>query len=121
MVFHRVVPGNLPGIFEADRLGQRHLVRHWPVCCLRLLRHDREPVVESGQELLANFVGLVDVAGAGQAQLGDQPVLEGFQHPLHPSLGLGGEGEYLLDAQFPYHLGELGGFLQPPALGGRCI
>ena len=72
-----------------------------------MLRRYGEPGVDHGQKLLEDLLGLVDGAGAGQAQLGYQPVLEGFQHPLHPSLGLRRECEYLLDAQLPHHPGEL--------------
>ncbi len=48
-------------------------------------------------------------SSTGQPQLGDQPVLQGGRHPLHPALGLWGHGEDLLDAQLPHHRRELGG------------
>ena len=86
-----------------------------------MLGRDRETGVEPGQKLLEDLLGLVDGAGAGQAQLGDQPVLEGFQHPLHPSLGLRREGEYLLDAHLPHHPGELGSFNRHRLLTGVVL
>ena len=65
---------------------------------------------------------MVDGAGAGQPQLGYQTVLEGLQHPLYAPLGLWGEGEYLLDAEFPHHQGEVvGGFNRHRPLTGVVL
>ena len=77
MVFDRVVPGHLAGVPDADGLGERQFGRYPAVSFLGLLRGHGELGVEPGQELLKDLVGLVDGAGASQAQLGDQPVLEG--------------------------------------------
>ena len=66
-------------------------------------------------------MAVIDGAGVGQAQLGYQPVLEGFQHPLHSSLGLWRKGEDLLDAQLPHHPGKLGGFHRHRFLTGVVL
>ncbi len=74
-----------------------------------------------GQKLLQDQASLVDAAGPGQAQFGYQPVLKGFQHPLHTPLGLWREGEYLLDAQLPHHSGELGSLHRHRLLTGVVL
>ncbi len=83
VALHRVVPGHLPGVLDADDLGQQQLRRHQSVGRLRLLRRDREFSVKPWQKLLEDLLSLVDGAGVGQTQLDYRPVLEGFQHPLH--------------------------------------
>ena len=86
-----------------------------------MLRCHGEAGVEARKECLQDITGLADGAGAGQTHFGDQPVLEGFQHPLNPSLGLGREGEDLLDAQPPHYPGELGGFNRHRLLTGVVL
>ena len=64
LVLHRVVPGHLAGVLDADGLGQGQLVRHRAVGRLRLLRRHGETRIEPGQKLLQDQAGLVDAAGA---------------------------------------------------------
>ena len=77
MVFHCVVLGHLSGVLDADGLSEGQLRGYWPVGRLGLLRLHGEPVVEPRQEVLEDFVGLIHGGSASQAQLGDQPLLEG--------------------------------------------
>ena len=71
MVLHRVVPGHLPGVFQADDLGQGQLVRHRPVGRLRLLRRHGEPGVEPGKKLPGGpSLDSSMVLASDQAQLG---------------------------------------------------
>ena len=109
---HRVVPGHLAGVPDADRLGERQVLRHRPVGRLWLFRRHGEPLVEAGQEVLEDLIGLLQGAGSGQSQLCDQPVLEGRCHPLYPAFCLWRQGEDLLDAQLPHHPSKLGGLVE---------
>ena len=65
--------------------------------------------------------GLVDGPGVGQTQFGYQPVLEGFCHALHSTLGLWRAGENLPDHQFLQATGELGGFGRRLRLAGVVL
>ena len=56
---------------------------------LRVLRGNREALVEPRQELLQHPVGFPDAARPRQPEFSYQPVLERSRRALHPALGLG--------------------------------
>ena len=72
------------------------------------MRGKLEALVESWQELLQSAVGFPDAAGACQPEFGYQSVLERSRRSLHPTLGLGREGENHLHPQFVHGPAELG-------------
>ena len=61
-----------------------------------------------GQEGLGRGQGLDPV----EAQLGDEPILEGRPEPFDAALGLGGVRGDVADAEVPQDLAELGGMLR---------
>ena len=89
VVLHRVVPGHLSGVLEAEGFRYAKFGGHWTVGGFRMLGLHGEAGVEAGQEVPQHHRGLANGHGGSQSQLGDQPVLESLCHAFHPALGLG--------------------------------
>ena len=96
---HRIVPGHLPAVFEAQYLLQGQFRVQRPVRGLGALRGNPETPVVPRQKLLQHAVGFADAAGARQTQFCNQPVLEGSRRSFHSPLCLRREGEYHLYTQ----------------------
>ncbi len=74
---NRVVVEDSTAILEAEELIQTALLGPNDPCRLRFLSAHHEAPVVSGQETPQHLVGLLAVAGVGQAQFAGQAVLEG--------------------------------------------
>ena len=73
VVLHRVVPGDLAGVLEAESSREAQIWRHWTVSRFWMLGLHRR--------------GLTNGTGVGQAQFDYQPVLKGLRHAFDPALG----------------------------------
>ena len=89
MILHRVVPGDLAGVLEAQDLGQTKFRRHQAVGRFRMLGLHVKTGVATRDEVLQHRLGLVDGPGIRRAQFGDQPILKGLCPALHPAFGPG--------------------------------
>ena len=86
-----------------------------------MLGLDGEAGVVAGQEVLQHRRGLIHGPGIGQAQFGNQAVLESPRGPFHPALGLRRAGENLPDPQFLQGPGELSSFRRGFRLAGVVL
>ena len=119
LVLHRVVTPHSASVPRAEYGGEVKNTGQRAIGAGRLGRGDAEAPVETGQEILDECVGPGQRVDPGQAELGNEPVLEGPCQPLDPPLGLGGVSEYLLDAEFPQGAAELGQLLGPGPVQDR--
>ena len=104
---HRVVSGRPPAVLEAQDLLQARLRVDRPGCRLKLLRGNREALVEPWQELTQHAVGFLNSARPGQTDFTYQTVLERSRRSLHPVPRLERQGEDHLIPQFSHGPAEL--------------
>jgi len=102
-----VVAGDGSSVLEAEEVGSMQAGRPTSVSGARLCGFPSEAAVEVGEEALEGMVRLLKGGGIGFPEGFDQPILEGAEQALHPSLSLRGVGWDELDVQLIEQPSEL--------------
>src|SRR6266581_7925308 len=108
VVADRVIQGHRALLVQAETLREHQLSRNVLPSQLGFCRRDRKTGVKTGEILLQDGIGLLQVTGPHEAQFAHQPILKGAPEPLNASFGLRRASCNGRDGQLPEQPAQLG-------------